>query len=169
MFTALRNTGLWLNSLRGFVWAILLMPSVVILIGRWMRGLDWSETIFLFMGALAFGVIIAFFGLKLFEYLGSRFTGSAERKRIREQIESLKAAGYPSIDTPTIAAIWAGTMEAENIERHVKFRLIKAAVDTRQINGAILHGPGGANKNTQIPIAALELFFEKNGVIDVKH
>ncbi len=56
-------------------------------------GLDWSETLTLFMVALASGVVLAFFGLKLIEALSYRLTGRSERKRIRQQIEGLKGRG----------------------------------------------------------------------------
>jgi len=93
VFGKVRGAGLWLNSLRGVIWIVTAIPSLIILLGRWTRGLDWSETLTLFMVALASGVVLAFFGLKLIEALSYRLTGRSERKRIRQQIEGLKGRG----------------------------------------------------------------------------
>ena len=171
MFKLFRFIGLWFASLKGWGIALAVAPSIIAVIGGLFEGLPWAATVAYFTLALAGGLALVFFGMLVLEGAANYLTGRKEQKRIAEQIKALQSEGYHQIDTGTAAAIWAGTREEGNLWRHLRFRMIKAAITTGDIPGALIGGQpltGGANIHTWMPLDRLVEYFISRGILNRK-
>jgi hypothetical protein len=65
--------------------------------------------------------------------------------------------GHRDVDIFTAGAIWAGTLDANSIYRHVCFRRLKRAADAGLIVVTALNGPS-PNKSTMIALDSLGTF-----------
>ena len=93
-------------------------------------------------------------------------TSKLIRDRIEKQLAAHIAAGATVIDTPTAAAIWAGTMETGDIQRHLCFRLIKMAINDGSIKNARFAGESQrANMHTKIPLDEFIGYLKARGVL----
>jgi len=91
----------------------------------------------------------------------------AERRRVATALRELRESGETMIDTGTVAAVWAGTMEQGSVIRHLRFRQVKALLIEGRMSGATQRGPGiGPNKDTWIPIVVVENYFKASGVMN---
>lgn len=100
------------------------------------------------------------------EMIETYLTSRATRDRIEKQLAEYVAAGETMIDTPTAAAVWAGTMETGDIQRHLYFRMIKLAVDNGTIKNAKFSDQSQrANMYTKIPLDEFKGFLKAKGVL----
>ncbi len=163
----LRDIGLSVQSIRGFVALVTVAPTVLTFVLGLLEHRPWSEVVAVVMVTLAAGAALAYYGIRLFQAATSYLTGRKDQKRIADMLRDLRDSGETEVDTATAAAIWAGSMDESNVMRHVRFRQIKAIIrrgdikNTRQAAG----GGKGPNIHTWIRIAELERYFGLAGIM----
>lgn len=167
----LGRVGLFFGSLKGWLYLSGAVPSIAVAVFGFFEGLSWAEGITLATVALATGMVFVNAVMAIWERASTYFTGRSEQKRIAEQIKALQEGGHHLIDTGTAAAIWAGTREEGNLWRHLRFRMIKAAITMGDIPDALIDGQpltGGANIRTWVPLDRLVEYFISRGILNRK-
>lgn len=160
----IRNIGVWLASIKGWWLVVGTLPSVVAAISGYFEGLPWAAIIVYWTAALAVGMALVLLSLLTFERATTFYTTRKEQTRIMTALENL-GESITELDLPTAAAIWAGTAEIGNIERHTYFRGLKNAVDMGKIKASNFNKAGKANRNTTVDFEALKEFWHKKRVI----
>ncbi|RWQ58833.1 hypothetical protein [Mesorhizobium sp.] len=166
MLGGLRAVGLAVMSIKGWVAMIGIVLTAMAALIAWLDSLSWTQIYLLILLSLCAAVWLALISLRLFEAGRSYLTSKATRDRIIRQIDEYTTAGETMVDTPTAAAIWAGTMEIGDIQRHLYFRMLKLAVDNGTIKNVVLApGQRRANKDTRIPLSELVSYLKLKGVL----
>jgi hypothetical protein len=166
MWKPVRSVGLAFASVKGWLFAVSLMPAVLTYLLGFYEGLPWAAIAAYSTAALALGVWLAWGFLKLYEAAAGHFTAWATRSRINSQLREYVDAGETMVDTPTAAAIWAGTLDADNIQRHLYFRMIKLAIAHGVIkNAQFKDGIRKVNMYTKIPLEEFIKFLQLKGVL----
>jgi hypothetical protein len=167
MWEKIRAIGMAFAGIKGWLWFISVTPAIAVYLLGLFEHRPWSEIISLCAGALAFGMALVYYGVRLSETVTSYLTSHKERERVSRQIKDCIDAGMSELDTATAAAIWAGTREEGDIIRHLRFRTIKAAISRGEIKNTVQRGGGGSpgpNIYTWIPIRELLHYFVRIGV-----
>lgn len=128
MLKAFRDIGSWLQSLRGWIFALAALPAILTLVTSWLESLSWTERIIAVMAVLALSLTAACAAVVLFRLSGEYFSSQKEQRRIADQLNEVLASGVSDLDTPTIAAIWSGSRDDADVFRHLRFRTLKAAM-----------------------------------------
>lgn len=164
MFAKLKNLGDSVGSMQTWFWILFtVIPAGATTLMGWVQGVPWSLLIFFGTGAAALGAALIYFIMCGWDYTQAKISKAVEKSRIIGDLRDYQASGYPIIDLPTVAAIWADTRDENNTRRHLCFRKLKAAVSSRLI--AMVNPPGGEgeqiNINTLVVIDDVIRYFEK--------
>jgi len=167
-FASFNKVGQFFRSISGWIWFLGIgVPMVGTFVTSLLEGKDWSYIIFVTIGVASFAMFFIYHGIKGWDYAAAKIGTKAERARILKDIDDYKNSGLTRIDLPTAAAIWAGTLEQGNVNRHLCFRKLKAAVVKRKMNPIIdgqyiTNGIFGfeINKNTEVLLDDLKKYFE---------
>jgi hypothetical protein len=149
--------------IKGWLYMLSVAPSLLVAF-TWWEGLSWTWRIVLFMNVLAAGLAAVACGLIIWERATLFLTSRKEQRRITATINAL-GDNVQELDIPTAAAIWAGTMETANVERHAHFRGLKNAVDRGLIRPTNHAAPRTANMHTKVDVSSLLDFWRSKGVI----
>lgn len=170
MFAKIRQFGLWFASLKGMAYAMSLIPTVAAFVSGVLEQRPWSEIILIVVGTLALGLAAVYYAISIGERAKNYFVSRAEQRQIAERLSEYINGEMVEIDTPTAAAIWAGTREEGSIERHVKFRRIKSAIANGRITNTQQRNPTGhtargPNVHTWMPVSEFRNYLISIGVI----
>jgi hypothetical protein len=166
ILSALRTLGVAAQSIKGWMAIASIAPSIFATALGVVEGKPWSELALLAMSGLALGMIVTFYAIRLYQEAQSHLTGRRDRKRIADTLQAMRDSGDVDIDTPTIAAIWAGTREEGNLMRHVRFRQVKALIRSGKLRNPMQRGAGnGPNIHTWVTLDELERCFRSIGVL----
>jgi len=161
MFSSLNKVGQFFRSVSGWIWGIGVgIPSVGTFVTGLVEGQPWSYIIYMTTGVAALAMAFIYHGIKSWDYAAAKIGTKAEKTRILKELDEYENSGYPIIDIPTAAAIWAGTREEGSINRHLCFRKLKAGASNKLIQ--TVNPPGGTvvNIHTLVPIDSLRNYFE---------
>ena len=157
--------GNWFRSLQGWLYMLsAAVPAVFGWIAATWDGLSWSARLMLVLGAIAVGLNIVCAAIWVFDKIRLAFKTAVEQDRIMAALGNL-GEEVAELDLLTAAAIWAGTGEIENIDRHVHFRGLKNAVDNNRIKAENFDGRGKAYKKTKLDFESLKDYWRGKGVI----
>ncbi|MGH8714620.1 MAG: hypothetical protein ACREYB_11505 [Casimicrobiaceae bacterium] len=163
----LRGIGLAAQSIKGWIALVSLIPAIGAVTAGIIEQRPWSDLILVAAAGLAVGMVIAYYGILLIERTATHLTSRKEQRRISGILAEMRNSGVPDVDTPTIAAIWAGSREEGDLLRHVRFRQIKALIASGEIKNPMQRGPGkGPNIHTWVTLDELQNYFRKAGVIE---
>jgi hypothetical protein len=111
-------------------------------------------------GVAALAMAFIYHGIKGWDYAAAKIGTLSEKNRILGELDGYENSGYPMIDLPTAAAIWANTREEGSVNRHLCFRKLKASASRQLIT--TVNPPGGqnVNRNTLVTIESLRSYFE---------
>lgn len=144
-----------------------LSPTIIAGVAGFYEGLPTAAFITYLTATAAFGVALANAGVSLYEKAQSHFTSRRERMRITQQLKEYSDSGHTKIDTVTLAGIWRGTMEEGDLQRHLYFRMIKAAIDSGEMGVATFRGPTKkADRYTKVLVTEVVSYFKRKGVIE---
>ena len=172
------TVGQWLRSIQGWAFGVSLLPAITAFIAGLFDRLPWAAIVAYSTVALAAGATLVLLALVIAQKAAVYFTKRKERARIASQINEYMTAGHSRIDTPTAAAIWAGTRDDDDVNRHLRFRLIKAAINRGEIRNTIQVGDPRqsparlrnltvwANRHTHLPLTELRDFLIRQGVVE---
>ena len=170
----LKNVGVFFATLKGWLYLVGVAPAIVVTILGFIEPLSWSLRISVMTITLAAGLLVVYFGIGIWEKSTNHFTTRREQKRIASELQGLIEDQVTEVDTGSVAAIWAGTLDANNIVRHLRFRRIKAAINNGEIRNTFQRPPigkrpaKGANMYTWIPIEELRRYFIERHIISEK-
>jgi hypothetical protein len=163
----IRDIGLFLQSVKGWVLFATTLPTVAVYFLGFFEKRPWSEIVVLALVALGSGLVIVFYAIGLVEKCSTFLTSRKEQLRISSHIRELRDSGVTEIDTSTAAAIWSGSREDGDLNRHLRFRQIKSLIDKGEIKNTKQKGGAGksANIHTWMPLDELSEYFTRSGVI----
>jgi hypothetical protein len=165
----IRSIGLVVQSARGWFVLFSLVVTAAVFVWGLIEKRPWSEITALAVGVLALATIFAYYALRLLQTLSSYLTSRKEQARIADALHELRKSGVTELDTGTAAAIWAGTRDADDVTRHLRFRQIKSLIAGGKIKNTRQAGPGpGPNIHTWMPIKELERHFVSRGILAPK-
>lgn len=158
MFRSLQQIGHFFRTVQGWVGVLSALPTVGAAVMAFLEDQPWSGIIFISTATLAYMLAAIYCFIGTMDYVKGKLT----KNRIIRGLQSYQNSGYVNIDLPTAAAMWANTRDDQSIERHISFRKLKAAVDTKKL--ASVGNVANANIKTHVPISELVKFFENDEV-----
>lgn len=166
MLNAIKTVGTWLQSLRGWIFGLAALPTVIALLTSWLEPLSWTHRLVAVLAVLALSLNIACAAIVLFRLSSNYFASRKEQQRIAAQLNEVIASGVSDLDTPTIAAIWSGSRDDGNVFRHLKFRTLKAAMRSGDIKWE--RGPDESEPSVRsgIKVAALVDYFVQKRIVE---
>jgi hypothetical protein len=165
MWATVRNVGVFFTTIKGWAYLMSLIPTMATFVSGVLEQLPWPYRITLTTVTLAAGLLIVAASLWIWERAAILITNRRERQRIMISLSNL-GDNVNALDLPTAAAIWAGTGEISNIERHVYFRSLKNAVDNGKISASNLNKAGEVNAKTKADFESLKDYWRNKGVIN---
>ena len=129
----------------------------------WWEGLSWAARITYATVTLAAALAIVVLAVWIWEKGTLYLTTRRDQQRIVKALNNL-GEDTQELDIITAAAIWAGTLDISNIERHTYFRGLKDAVNKRKIEPTNLTN-GKADKKTKVDFESLMDYWRSKKII----